>query len=126
MKYNILGASTEKIGGASEMETVIFTLFAFSALFNAFNCREFGLNSIIPNFTKNKLALQIISATAVVQIAVTQIFSNFFNSVPLDFTMWAKVIGLASLIIVFNEVLKAILRAFTHKQETFNSPADSK
>ena len=126
MKYNILGASTETIGGASEMGTVIFTLFAFSALFNAFNCREFGLNSIIPNFTKNKLALQIISATAVVQIAVTQIFSNFFNSVPLGFTMWAKVIGLASLIIVFNEVLKAILRAFTHKQETFNSPADSK
>ncbi|MGO0916493.1 hypothetical protein ACTPEM_26000, partial [Clostridioides difficile] len=41
----------------------IFSLFAFSALFNALNCREFGLNSTIPNFFKNKLALQIIVVT---------------------------------------------------------------
>ena len=44
--YNILQATPQ------EQSTVIFSLFAFSALFNAFNCREFGLNSTIPNFLK--------------------------------------------------------------------------
>ena len=33
-------------------ETVMFGIFAFSALFNAFNCREFNFDSIIPNLTK--------------------------------------------------------------------------
>ena len=113
MRFNILGASTDKVGTASEMGTVVFILFAFSALFNAFNCREFGLNSIIPNFFKNKLAIQVISITAIVQIIVTQVFSNFFNSVPLSLNMWVKVIALASLIIVVNEVVKAILRMVT-------------
>ena len=41
--FNLLGATNEQQG------TVVFSLFAFSALFNAFNCREFGLNSILPN-----------------------------------------------------------------------------
>jgi len=42
--FNILNATP------TEQGTVIFSLFAFSALFNALNCREFGLNSTIPNF----------------------------------------------------------------------------
>lgn len=112
MIFNPLGASTVKAQGVSEMETVLFALFAFSALFNAFNCREFGLDSIIHNFTKNTLAFKIIGTTAVVQIIVTQVFSGFFNAMPLSTTMWIKVIGLASLIIVVNEVVKAILRQF--------------
>ncbi len=118
MKFNILGASGEKINTASEMGTVVFSLFAFSALFNALNCREFGLNSIIPNFTKNPLALGIISLTGVVQIIVTQMFGNFFNSVPLSFIMWIKLIALSSLIIVFNEVVKAILRLVLKNKES--------
>lgn len=126
MKFNILGASTEKIGTASEAGTVVFALFAFSALFNAFNCREFGLDSIIPNFTKNPLAIKIISATALVQIAVTQIFSNFFNSVPLGLLMWIKVIGLASLIVVVNELAKGLLRLASKNKKNINKPIDSK
>lgn len=110
MKFNVLGASTDKIGNASEMETVLFGLFAFSALFNAFNCREFGTDSIIPNFTKNTIALQIIGITAVAQIIFTQVFTSFFSSVALSPLMWAKVLGLAFMVIVVNEVVKFVLR----------------
>lgn len=110
MKYNILGASTEKVGFASEMETVLFGLFAFSALFNAFNCREFGRDSIIPNFFKNTIALKVIFITGIAQIIFTQVFRSFFSSVPLSVLMWAKVLGLAFMIIVVNEVVKFILR----------------
>ena len=112
MRFNILGASTEIVGNASEMETVLFALFAFSALFNAFNCREFGIDSILPNLFKNKIALQIIGITAVAQVVFTQVFTKFFSSVALPLIMWGKVIALAFMIIVVNEVVKFILRLF--------------
>lgn len=113
MKFNILGASTEVLAdGASEMETVLFALFAFSALFNAFNCREFGTDSIFKNFTKNKTALLIIAITAVAQFIFTELFSGFFNAVSLSLVMWGKVILLAFMIIVVNEVVKFVLRMF--------------
>ena len=113
MKFNILGASTEVLAdGASEMETVLFALFAFSALFNAFNCREFGTDSIFKNFTKNKTALLIIAVSAVAQFIFTELFSGFFNAVSLSLVMWGKVILLAFMIIVVNEVVKFVLRMF--------------
>lgn len=113
MKFNILGASTAvQADGASEMETVLFALFAFSALFNAFNCREFGTDSIFKNFTKNKTALLIISVTAIAQFIFTELFSGFFNAVSLSLVMWGKVILLAFMIIVVNEVVKFVLRLF--------------
>jgi Ca2+-transporting ATPase len=110
MKFNILGASTEKIGFASEMETVLFGLFAFSALFNAFNCREFGIDSIFPNLSKNTIAIKTIFMTGLAQIIFTQVFTSFFSSVALSLFMWVKVLGLAFMIIIVNEFMKLILR----------------
>lgn len=119
MKFDILGAGFPKEGvtGANEMQTVLFAVFAFSALFNAFNCREFGTDSILPNITKNTIFLKIIAATAVVQIFVTEVFSKFFNAVSLSATMWLKIIVLSSLIIVVNEIIKMIMRPFVKKEE---------
>lgn len=102
--FNILNVAENEQG------TVMFTLFAFSALWNAFNCREFNADSIVPNFFKNKLALQIISVTAIAQIIFTQLFRDFFNSVALDVMTWIKVILLASSIIVVNELVKFVIR----------------
>ena len=124
MKFNILGVdtsnvvrsgSTKEILG-SEMGTTLFALFAFSALFNALNCREFGLNSIVKHFKDNKIALQIISVTAVVQIIITQFLSRFFNSVPLSLVLWVKIIALAAMIIVINEVVKFVGRLVVNKK----------
>ncbi|OOM76830.1 calcium-transporting ATPase 1 [Clostridium puniceum] len=116
MKYNILGASVEKVGFASEMETVLFGLFAFSALFNAFNCREFGKDSIVPNFFKNTVAIKVIFITGIVQIIFTQVFTSFFSSVALSALMWIKVLGLAFIIVIVNEVVKFILRTIKNKK----------
>ena len=103
--YNILNATPNEQG------TVVFCLFAFSALFNAFNCREFGLNSIVPNFFKNKLVLEIIVVTGIVQIIFTQIFRSFFNSVPLSINMWIKILISSSMVLVLNEIVKFLLRS---------------
>ena len=92
------------------METVLFGLFAFSALFNAFNCREFGIDSIVPNFSKNTIAIKVICITGVAQIIFTQVFTSFFSSVELSPLMWIKVLGLAFMVIIVNEVVKLVLR----------------
>lgn len=122
MIFNPLGAEVPPAGhvGPSEMETVLFGLFAFSALFNAFNCREFGSNSILPYFKNNTIALKVISITAITQIFITTIFSDFFNAVSLSPIMWIKIVSASALVIVVNEALKLIVRMFK-KDENLNT-----
>ncbi|MDF2612714.1 MAG: calcium-translocating P-type ATPase, PMCA-type [Clostridia bacterium] len=110
IKWNFLGAADYIIGNASEKQTVLFSLFAFSVLFNALNCREFGTGSIIPNFLKNKLALRIILLTAIVQVMMTQFGSSLFNTMPLTKEMWFKIILCGSAVVIGNEAIKALLR----------------
>ena len=118
MIFNPLGADTTVMSnGASEMETVLFGLFAFFALFNAFNCREIGSASIIPHFFANTIALKVISITAVAQLIFTQVFTDFFNAVPLSAIMWGKVVLTAALIVVINEIGKAVIRAFSSNKK---------
>ncbi|MBZ9621386.1 calcium-translocating P-type ATPase, PMCA-type [Clostridium sp. FP2] len=128
MKFDILGAGFPKEGvtGPNEMQTVLFALFAFSALFNAFNCREFGANSILPSLTKNTIFLKIISITAVAQIFVTEVFSGFFNAVPLSVTMWLKIILLSSLVIVVNEIAKLVMKPFVKKEQQVKPESEEK
>lgn len=104
--YNILGASNE------QMTTVMFCTFAFSVLFNAFNSREFGTDSIFPNFMKNTLAIKVIILTGIGQIMCVEIFRDFFNSVHLDFILWSKIFIVGASIVVVNEIVKYILRLF--------------
>lgn len=95
----------------NEMSTVLFGLFAFSALFNAFNCREFGLDSVTPNFIKNKLAVQVIVFTMIAQIILSIIFKDFFDVVILDASLWLKIILVSSTVVILNEIVKFILRS---------------
>lgn len=101
----------------NEQGTVTFALFAFLALFNALNCREFNTESIIPNFFKNKVALEIIGITGIAQIVLTQIFTDFFSSVPLDLMTWIKIILASFSIIVINEVIKIVIKLFASKEK---------
>lgn len=118
IRWNFLGASNYTIGHASEKQTVLFSLFAFSVLFNALNCREFGTGSIFPSFTKNKLALRIILLTAFMQIIITQFCSNLFNTIPLSKGMWFKIIVCGSLVVAGNEGIKALLRTGKRSAKT--------
>lgn len=108
--FNFLGVDEAHKG------TVMFALFAFSALFNAFNCREFNADSIFPNFTHNKLALQIIVLTGIAQVIFTQLFQDFFNSVAMDVMTWVRVLCVAASVVVVNEVVKCIIRLVRPKK----------
>ncbi len=64
----------------------------------------------MPNFFKNTIAIKVIFITGIAQIIFTQVFTSFFSSVALSAVMWIKVLGLAFIIIIVNEVIKFILR----------------
>ena len=102
--YNILDATSE------QMTTVMFCIFAFSVLFNAFNSREFGTDSILPNFMKNNLAIKVILLTGIGQIICVEIFKEFFNSAHLDFILWVKILLVGASILLVNEVAKLVIR----------------
>lgn len=102
--FNFLNVSDAQMG------TVLFAIFAFSALFNALNAREFGSDSILPNFFSNKLVLQVLAVTGIAQIFFTNIFQDFFNSVALDVVTWVKVLATASIVVISNEIVKFVVR----------------
>ena len=108
-KFNFLGAGTKVVGNASESQTVLFCLFAFSVLFNALNCREFGNGSIFPNLLKNKAALEIIALTAILQIFMVQCVGGFFNAIPLSAEMWGKITLVGASVVIVNEIVKFLL-----------------
>lgn len=118
IKWNFLGAGMKEIGHASEVQTVLFSVFAFSVLFNALNCREFGTGSIFPNLLKNKLALEIIGLTAVLQVVMIQYAGGFFNAMPLSLEMWLKIIACGSLVVLVNEGTKELLRLLKYSAKT--------
>ncbi len=111
MRFNILGAKIEN----NEMQTVLFSIFAMCALMNAFNCREFGTKSIFPNFKNNKIAIQVILGTMVLQIFLTETCKSFFNAVSLSAFMWTKIILLAISVIFVSEMIKLVKHLNKHR-----------
>ncbi len=102
--FNFLGAEKE------EMTTVLFTLFALFQLFNAFNCRELHITSIFKHLLQNKIMLIVISVTFILQILIIQFAGAFFGTVPLNASMWLKLLGLSFSVILISELVKVVLR----------------
>ena len=110
MQFNILGADlTHVTVYGNEAQTVMFSLFACLAIFNALNCREFGLVSIKDNFFKNKIALGILTVTLIIQMMVTQFASGFFDAVPLSLNMWIKILLVGVSVVMFDELIKLLI-----------------
>lgn len=99
----------------TEMSTVLFTLFVLFQLFNAFNCRELRQASLLKNLFKNRPMLLATACTFILQVLIIQYAGTFFGTVPLNLSMWVKLIGTASTVILFAELAKLIWRK-THRQ----------
>ncbi|MCL1989882.1 MAG: calcium-translocating P-type ATPase, PMCA-type [Defluviitaleaceae bacterium] len=118
MRFNFLGADlTNVTAHGSEFRTVMFSLFASLAIFNALNCREFGITSVKENFFKNKAALAMLAGTLLLQIVATQFASGFFDAVPLSLQMWARIVATGSSVVMFSELLKLIIRRINGKRK---------
>jgi len=122
MRFNFLGANLSNVTAhGSEFRTVMFSLFACLAIFNALNCREFGITSIKENFFKNKTALAMLTVTLILQIIATQYTSRFFDAVAISFNMWVRIIITGLSVVLFSEILKAVLRRTSrgHKEKSY-------
>ena len=113
--YDYLGA------GALGKETAIFCLFVMFQLFNAFNCRKTGSESVFSSFGNNKPMVFVFGATFLLQILTAQVFCCFFSTTPLSPHVWVKIIATASTTIIFAECYKLVYR-FLRKDKK-NYPA---
>ena len=96
--------------GQDKVQTSVFTLFVMFQLFNAFNCRELGNKSVFSNLFKNKLMLGAFVIAFALQIVITQFGGAVFDTVPLDFLAWLKIIGMALTVVALDELVKLFRR----------------
>ena len=102
--FNFLGVEENMV------QTSVFTLFVMFQLFNAFNCRELGNKSVFSNLFKNKLMLGAFVIAFALQIVITQFGGAVFDTVPLDFLSWLKIIGMALTVVALDELVKLFRR----------------
>lgn len=94
----------------NERSTVLFVMFVMFQIFNSFNSRELGFDSIFKHFFDNKLMLFSMLGTFILQILAVQYAGGFFNTIPLSFNTWIKIIGMAFIVIIASEVLKIFIK----------------
>lgn len=93
-----------------EQSSVIFTLFIFFQLFNAFNSRELGAQSILKGMGKNKIMAVTFLVIFLVHLFITQVWYGLFNVNPLSVTSIIKCLALSSSIVIVSEIYKTICR----------------
>lgn len=107
---------TNFLGGTPEqLPTILFTLFVVFQLFNAFNSRELGNESVFRNISTNKLMLGVIALTFGLQVLITQFGGVLFDTVPLPLDMWVKIVATAFTVILVSECAKLIKRIFSNR-----------
>ena len=108
--FNILNGTKE------EQKTILFTIFVLFQLFNAFNCRELGNESVFKSIKNNRLMLGVFGLTFAFQILITQFGGAVFETVPLGFIMWIKILFYSFSIILLSEIIKYGIRKYEIKR----------
>lgn len=92
--------------------TTAFTTLVFAQLFNVFNSRS-DLQSAFVKLFVNKWLWGAVALAALLQVAVTQqpFLQAAFGTVALDPAHWAVAIALASVVLWFEEAVKAVRRS---------------
>ena len=96
--------------GDEKRLTAIFCLFVTFQLFNAFNCRAIGSDSLLKSVLKNKLMVVTFALTFAFQVLLTQVAGEFFRIVPLDAGEWLKIVAIGFSSVVFAEIYKFFYR----------------
>ncbi len=113
--FNFLGCSL------TQKHTVTFATFVIFQLFNAINCREIHAKSSLKGLFTNKLLVVCSVLTFILQIIITERFTGFFDTVPLNLVLWCKITLLGSLIVAFSEAYKLCYRKLSKKFSKQNS-----
>ncbi len=106
----------------NECATATFTLFVFLQLFNAFNCRQVGSQSIFKNFFSNRPMLIAFGAVTVLQIIITQFGGAVFGTVALSAISCIKIIAVSSTILLISELSKFAYKKILGFGKGFSAP----
>ncbi len=107
--YNFLGASNSEKGSA------VWTLFILFQLFNAFNSRELGADSVFKRLGKNKIMLLTFAGVLLAHVLIVQCFSSLFAISPMRLEVWFRCVGVASSVLIVSELYKWIYRILKDK-----------
>ncbi len=109
---------TNFLGGASteECSSIIFSLFVVFQLFNAFNSRELGNESIFKYLLKNKLMISVTAVTLALQIIIVQFCGVIFKTAPLSLTMWIKILLCGLSVVLIGEIMRLIKRCISKRK----------
>ena len=105
--------------GIEGKQTAIFSLFVMFQLFNSFNCRKIGSESVFSSFGNNKPMVFVFGATFLLQIITCQAFGGLFGTVPLSVGVWATIILTASLTVVFAAIYKFVVRIYKNERKKY-------
>ncbi|MEM5793461.1 MAG: HAD-IC family P-type ATPase [Candidatus Aenigmatarchaeota archaeon] len=101
-------------GSLERARTIAFLTLSISQLFNAMNCRSFTESIFKIGFFKNKYLVGGIIASLLAQFAVVYIpsLNRIFQTTPISITDWILVIIVSSLVFVFFELGKYLMRKY--------------
>ncbi len=104
--------------GIDQQEGVIFTLFIFFQLFNAFNCRELGSESIFKSIGKNKVMVITFMSVMVLHVFMVQVFPSIFGVNALGFLSYVKCLAVSTSVLAMSEGYKFIYRLLKRDKNT--------
>ncbi|MCK9581188.1 MAG: calcium-translocating P-type ATPase, PMCA-type [Methanoregula sp.] len=107
----LLQFATGFIGGSTpaEITTVFFSAFIIAAVWNGINCR--ALDGKMPPFISgNPTFFFIMGLVVVVQIAITQVGGEVFDTVPLSAEQWGRIILITAPVLVIGFLLRTVYR----------------
>ena len=92
--------------------TAAFTVLVLAQLFNCFNARS-ETRSAFDGWLANRWLWAAVGLSAVLQVAVVhvEVLNHAFGTAPLTLLQWATCVALASGVLWFAELRKALLRA---------------
>jgi len=98
-------------GSMDVARTAGFTTLVFAQLFNAFNARSLTTSAFSGLFS-NRWLWAAVLVGAVLQVAVVNVpwLQVAFGTVPLELSQWAICVGLASVVLWADELVKLVLR----------------
>jgi Ca2+-transporting ATPase len=90
---------------------MVFTTVVLAQVFNAFNARSDRVSAFVKMF-ENRLLWVAVAATVALQVAVVHlgVLNRAFETTPLSVGQWLTCWGLASTVLIANEIRKLIGR----------------
>ncbi len=105
----------------TQTKSVTFSLFIIFQLFNAFNSRELGSESIFKNIGKNKVMTITFLGVFLIHLFIVQVLGGIFGISPMSISSWFKTVIMSSSIVMVSELAKLVIRLVKKEKRQTNN-----